>query len=133
MKAKEGAKKVKRKTKAAVTAFQGTSLMKDGPKMMKKGPAKAEKGLKQAEKIAVREEKGQGVNLGSMSDGNAMMKKGMPMMRAGMKGPSMNMKIQYGQQSGMKMNQYKVGAGKNAPGMILSKHMKGGPKMGHKK
>ena len=83
---------------------------------------------------------GEGINLGSMSDGNAMMKKGMsmskksmPMMRAGMKGPSMNMKITYGQNSGMKMNQYKVGAGKNAPGMILSKHMKGGPKMGHKK
>ena len=37
--------------------------------------SKAEKGLKQAEKIAVREEKGQGVNLGSMSDGNAMAKR----------------------------------------------------------
>ena len=50
--------------------------------MMKKGPAKMEKGLKQAEKIAVREEKGKGVNLGSMSDGNAMAKKpGISMMR----------------------------------------------------
>jgi hypothetical protein len=92
--------------------------------------------MKQAEKIAKREEKGKGVNLGSMSDGNAMMKKpGMSMMRAGMKGPSM-MKIQYGHNSGMKMGSYAKGNGKpmsKGPGMVLSKHMKGGPKMGHKK
>ena len=67
-------------------------------------------------------------------DGMSMSKKSMPMMRAGMKGPSM-MKIQYGHNSGMKMGSYAKGNGKpmsGGPGMVLSKHMKG-PKMGHKK
>ena len=74
----------------------------------------------------IREEKGQGADLGSMSDGNSMMKKGTSMMRAGMKGPSM-MNIQYGNQaSGRNMSNYTRQSGRPgsmAPGMSLSKHM----------
>ena len=85
--------------------------------------------------LTKREERGKGINLGSMSDGNAMAKKpGMSMMRAGMKGLSM-MKIQYGHNSGVKIGSYAKGNGKpmsKGPGMVLSKHMKG-PKMGYKK
>ena len=65
---------------------------------------------------------------GATVAGASMYNKGTSMMRAGMKGPSMGGKIQYGAQSGMKMGKYAKGNGKPAmykgPGMILGKHMK---------
>jgi len=125
---KEGAKGRKFVMNTNQTSLnpEGGQTVSDPQQYKSRRAATKANDMDRAAREAAKEAAGQGVNLGSMSDGNSMMKKGTSMMRAGMKGPSM-MNIQYGNQaSGRNMSNYTRQSGRPgsmAPGMSLSKHM----------
>jgi len=124
--------------KAAEAAKEAKPAAKPAPKPSEAPKPKGEPVIKKdatkkAAPVAASakaEVKSEAVNkkAGATVAGASMYSKGTSMMRAGMKGPSMGGKIQYGAQSGMNMGKYAKGNGKPAmykgPSMILTKHMK---------